>query len=275
MKIKKLFNSIFLILIISIFGFAFWFGWEQLELSENSYGIAFTKTSGWSNKIFSSDNFNWSFEKIIPNNYTLHIFNIEDKMLNYQTTDQLPSGKLYAEFSNISQSNFEFKYNVAGNFRIKKESLLNFVKNGTFTSDNFESWLNSTLETVQFDLKSYIRERVINNEVITLNSSSREYLSDKYNYLSFSEININVNQPDILLYNLTRNRYIQNLEAQKTADEKYLVEMLKQKNSEKIKLDLLKEYGEVFTKYPIMIEYLKVDNNKLLDRAKLEDFISQ
>jgi len=274
MKIKSFLNRILLLIIIAFAGFIFWLGWEQLELSENTYAAVFTKTSGWKDKIISTDGFNWSFEKVIPTNYTIHKFKIDSIKFSYSENGELPSAKLYSEFTAIPPENFSYNYSLVGSFKFDPNYLLSMLKDGSFDQESFIQWQTEKTLEIQNVLKTFILTKIKDNQLLTLEGAASSLLIDKYIFLDFSEISINMNNPDMQLYTLSKNRYIQNFEAQSKADEKYLVEALKQKNDEQLRLNLLKQYGEVFTKYPIMIEYLKIDQGKLLDRASLDDFIS-
>lgn len=274
MKVKTILNSIMLILILIFTGFIFWLGLENKKLEENSYGIVHTNTSGWSEKVISTDKFNWSFEKVIPGNYALHMFRIESINISFNKNDTLPSGDLYAAFNSIDGNNFKYSYNLTGNMQLNTSYLSSLVAAGEFTQENFQTWQSEKVQDIKNILINYISKKVIDNEVITINAASRDFVAEIYPYYNIGEIFINLNSPDMTLYNNCRNRYIQNIEAQTSADEQYLIQMLKQQNEEQLRLDLLKQYGEVFTKYPIMIEYLKIDTGMVLDRATLNDFIA-
>lgn len=275
MKLKSFINRVLIFFLILFSGFVFYLGWEQLELEENSCIAVFTKTSGWKEKVVDNDGFNWSFEKVIPTNYSSHKFTLNSTSIGYTVDDQLPSGELYAEFNGINNSNFNYTYQLTGNIKFDKSYLVTMLKTGTINSENFPLWQDQKIEDIQNSLKGFLRNKISSDETLTINGAASEYIKERYPYFIFSDIFVSISMPDMNLYNLCRNKYIQNMEAQTKADEKYLVESLKQKNQEMLRLDLLKQYGEVFTKYPIMIEYLKVDKNMVLDRATMEDFITQ
>ncbi|MBN2618369.1 MAG: hypothetical protein JXR64_08685 [Spirochaetales bacterium] len=274
MKLKSVFNTILLLIILFFFGFVFWLGWEQVELSEQSYGLVYTNTSGWKEKVIKSSNFNWSFEKVIPNNYTLHKFILMKKNIGFSFEEELPSGALYASFNSIDSNDFKYNYTLTGNIIFDYKYLYNKVSNNEFNTDTYTEWENIKILEIQNILKSFIKDRIINSETLTVNTSAREYIQERYPYFIIDDIFINFSLPDMYLYNSARNRYLQNIEMQTSAEEKYLTDVLEQQNRENLKLELLKKYGEVFTQYPIMIEYLKVDKNMVLDRAKLEDFFT-
>lgn len=273
MKIKSFFNSILLIAIIIFAGFVFWLGWIQYELEENSYGVVYTNTSGWKEKLYSPGKFNWSIEKVIPENFTIHKFTILSKPLNFNINDDLPSGELYAIYNQIDPDNFSYSYKFTGSIKFDFNFLLSKTKQGEFDESNFQEWEDNKITEIQNTLKSFIREKINNSETLTINGSTQEYIKEKYPYFLFTDFNININMPDMILYTSSRNRYLQNIKIETKAEESYLIKALEKKNQDKLKLELLKEYGKVFTEYPIMIEYLKIDQG-ILDRASINDFIS-
>lgn len=274
MKLKSILNRIMLLLILLFSGFVFWLGLENIKLQENSYGIVYTKISGWSDSILISGKFSWNFEKVIPGNYTVHIFKIEKQDISYTISENLPSSDLYATFNSINSNNFEYSYNLTGSIKFNPDYLSKLTANGTFTRDSFNSWQQKNILEIQNILKNYIKEKIADSETITINGSAGNYISELFPHFYIYDIFININSPDMELYNNCRNRYLQNLTAQTSADKKYLIESLNQQNEEKLRLNLLKQYGEVFTTYPIMIEYLKIDQGMTLNRAVLEDFIA-
>ncbi|OQY40222.1 MAG: hypothetical protein B6229_02255 [Spirochaetaceae bacterium 4572_7] len=274
MKLKSFINRILILLLIIFAGFIFWLGWEQLELKENTYGVVFTKTSGWKKKLITTENFNWSFERLIPTNYTIHKFLIEKKSMTISNKSFLPAAELYAGLSSIPSSNFEYNYSIATNVSLKKEKLISLCRNGIITQGSFENWESVKTDNMKESLDNFVKDKINRGETITLSSAARNFLSDEYPNFTIDTIIVTLELPDMPLYTSARNRYLQYIEAKIIADAEYIGESLKQENREALKLDLLKKYGEIFTQYPIMIEYLKVDSGKQLDRASITDFIT-
>lgn len=273
MKLKTTFNLLLILILLAFALFLTYLGWEQRELDERSYGVVYTKTGGWKSDIYSTDSFGWSFEKLIPENYKMHIFTINSNNYSYSHSEKLPSAELYANFSSINSSDFNYSYTLTASYSFNPNYLVSMTEDGSITEENFTLWLQDRTNEIQNILKSYIRERVVNSELITIEGACHTYISEQYPYLGFSDIKINMQKPDMVLYNRARNRYLQNMEIETSAEEEYLLESLRQQNSENHKLELLKKYGEVFTQYPIMIEYLKIDRDLSLDRATFEDLL--
>lgn len=273
MKLKSFFNTILTLIFLSILGFAFYLGLEQIELDENTYGIVFTKTTGWKDQLLEKKGFKWSIEKVIPTNYKIHKFKIEKIPISINTTETLPSGDLYADFAQIDKSNFKYNYSVNSFVKFKKEYLINYTQKGYFTEETFNNWIENKTNIIKESIISYINHKIELGETLTINSNVSNYITSTFPDFSFDEIIINLKQSDFVLYNTVRSRYINYIETQKEAEKKYLKRSLEDQNELKLKLELIELYGEVFTKYPIMIEYIKADKGLALDRARLEDFI--
>lgn len=275
MKIKTFFNTISILIILSFLGFIFYLGLEQTELNENIYGVVYTKTTGWKNSPIVPNRFSWSFEKVIPNIYTMHKFRILTHNLVTDSSAHLPSHTLYAASSSVDPENFLYRYKVNINFRFNIEYLVEMTRKGSITMDNFEDWERLNKERINQEITSFIQMTVNNNQLNNLNLKSEiiELLNKRFPYYNFFDISINLIKPDLDLYNLTRSRYLKNLKLKTEAEKDIIKKRLNLENNETLKLELLKKYGEVFTQYPIMIEYLKVDRDNKFNLAEFNDFI--
>lgn len=273
MKLKSFVNRILLLLLLAFFIFVFYLGMEKIELEENQYGIVFTKTSGWSDRIVDKEGFSWSYEKVIPENYNIHKFRIEKSYLELKGNGTLPSGKLYADFSGISDSNFNYSYAISTFFKFNKDYLRDYVIKGYFTEESYSAWIENSKTSISNYINGYINKRVNDGNYFTFKADITQDLRSSYPHFHFEELSVNITSPDLNLYKTSREYYINHIEEKIAAEKEFLGESLKQQTNQKVKLELLKMYGEVFTQYPIMIEYIKADQNMILDRAKLEDFI--
>ena len=237
MKFKKFLNRIMLLTITVFLGFIFWIGIESKNLPENSIGIRYTKTTGWHNKPLESGNFSWSYEKVIPNNYNLHVFNIKPIDISFNTEKSLPSSELYANYNNIDVDNFNYSYRVTSNYKIKNESVLTLVSQGVFTESNFKEWETNNVEKIKNIIDIYISNRILTEDTDNIASDLKEYLSSEYIYYNINEFNLYLTKPDLELYNTLKSRYLEELTIKESASKEYLVESLKQKNKEQLKLD--------------------------------------
>lgn len=274
MKIKTFFNTIFLIILLAIAGFVFYLGWEQIDINENSYGIVYTKTGGWKKQLLTKEGFTWSIEKLVPTNYTLHQFKITKNSLVTSEDNFYPSGVLYASFSNIPADNFKYSYNLSLNSKFDKNFLIDFVNNGYFNESSFDQWIANKEEALIKSLNEYLNSKINSGETFNLKNDALSYIKGQFPYFFIDELIINLNPGDRTLYNSARSRYLKYMEEKEIAEGKYLAKKLEQESNHKANLELLEAYGEVFTKYPIMIEYIKADTGMELDRARLNDFIS-
>src|SRR6056297_3206225 len=104
MKVKLV---LFLILLILIGGAAFYFGWIQFQLDEHTYGVVFSKTSGYEEEVLRPGEFNWRWEALIPTNMTLHEIEVLPRSVDLEKSGSLPSGSIYAQ---AVEASTDFKY---------------------------------------------------------------------------------------------------------------------------------------------------------------------
>lgn len=274
MKIKSFFNTILAVILLGALLLGFYLGWEQIDIKENSVGVVFTKTRGWRDNLLTKEGFSWSLEKLIPTNYTLHQFAIEKNSIRGDIKDSYPSGDLYADFSNIDRSNFIFSYTLGFNLKFDISFLTEFVNSGYFNEATFSNWLEEKEIAVKDSLIGYINNKIYNGETFSIKNDSLSYIKGQYPYFFIDELILNINPGDRVLYTTARSRYLNYMEEKEIAEGKFLAKKLEKESTHKANLELLKAYGEVFTQYPIMIEYIKADRGMELDRARLNDFIN-
>lgn len=263
---KRFCNSLTFLILVGFSGFVFYRGWIQFSIPENHYALAFTKTGGYDPFLMKAGKFNWRWENLFPTNMTLHIFELPWKTSEFSISGILPSGE---EYSTIlpDEASFNFSLSVSIEYCLDPEKITEFTKTGDFRYSDIESWyegfthrseniamtalstlLNETEHSDMNDLKEKIKAKLIS-----------EFPESKIRNLTI----LNWSIPDITLYNETRNIYLAGIKASRayTSElEKQNVELESQLSS---KMELLKDYGEVLTEYPVLLKYFNLEKEKI------------
>ena len=259
---KKAIISLIIILLFA--GTIFYFGWVQFAVPTGHCGVLISKTSGVNPKPIISGKFAWCWERLLPTNTELLIFNLEPVNYTETISATLPSGGTY---SSILQSTPDFSYSVSlkTTAKIRPDYIVQLVKqNDIRTQEDLDEVTKSLIR--QFDAAAV--EFILKNAQNTSDTlsikpvSTDEILAGTKAAENFPELEIisvevfNVKIPDMTLYNFAKDLYL------KTQADK---ENISAKEST-IKIDAevksnqlgaLIELGEIFTKYPILVEYLK------------------
>ena len=266
---------ILLILLLIVSGTAAYFGWVRLP--ENSQAVLYSKITGYEDKAVQSGSFIWRWQKLIPRTFKIHIFDNTVHSTNIVTEGKMPSGDVY---SAILPGNPDFSYRISFSvkYRINSSMLPDLLKTGNILSENLAEWYSEKDTTLESAGKNFINS--LKGSTAGLSSSSElekklsEFLVSRAADITFTSVTLNdFNIPDIDLYSeakrqyliITKNRENLVLESEsKSAMES--ADLARQ-------LELLEKYGELLTKYPILLEYIKI--NPEMDILKEKIGISQ
>lgn len=259
----------------------FYFGWVQFDLPENTYAVMFSKTGGYDNRVIEPGRFNWRWERILPTNSKLIKMVITTQRTALTYDGALPSGDLYGSVL-PEKPDFSYKMNMELTYRLKEEKLPDLVRTGILDGGDLSGFYKSVqdefLKTVKDETTGFF------NQSLSLDNSSYGKLEEKltgklasrFPYIDFQSLVIkNINYPDLDLYSKCRDLYNQILDRRKESEiatEKWAIES---KADLDTKLEILSRYGELLTKYPILVDYFALDPSKqVLEISNLKDYVS-
>ncbi len=158
---KKLIIAIVTLIVLG--GVAFYLGWIQFQLQENTYAVIFTKTGGWDTEVTEPGNFVWRWERLLPTNLSMHTFTLKPFTARVSSTGILPSAEVYAQSLDPSPD-FSFSINLSVDFEIKPGSLPELVSESRLTADTFESWHAETAEVISAQAAAFVREQAARSD---------------------------------------------------------------------------------------------------------------
>ncbi|GHU78561.1 hypothetical protein FACS189462_3440 [Spirochaetia bacterium] len=262
---KKFLAVLIVLLIAGCVGF--FLGWAQLGVPSGSYGVMRSKTHGLDERLIREGDFRWVWYKLIPTNVTIQVFTLDQIERPFSFQGSLPSGDVYAAFSGFDA---DFSYEMSGtfSFNIRADSLLSLVSERNLAGQEdliaYEAGLAS-------DIEAFIRSQleVISADegvIASILSSGRSPVLDSAIAEAFPQIENLACRipaavfPDFVLYRQTRLIYEDFFAKQR----EYLSAGLdtdagKQLDS-RFRFDELARYGELLTKYPILLQYLAIEN---------------
>lgn len=266
------------IFILIAAGTIFYFGWVQFDLPSNTYGVLFSKTGGYDKTTLSPGKFNWKWERILPTNSTLYKFTIENQNVSLDYKGDLPSSELY---SSITPQNPDFSYNMTFSisYRLNAEDLPGLLSDGIIDNTDLQGFYKTIesefIRIVKESSTDFFKENLgINaNSYRDIESLIVERLKTRYFYLTIINLTVQyIHFPDMELYDKTRNIYFQILDKRREteiASEKWAIES---KINLDTKLEILTKYGELLSKYPILVDYFALDPaSQVLDISNLKD----
>ena len=264
---------LFFLLFLAVLGGAvFFLGWAQLTVPPGSYGVMRSKTHGLDNQIIRDGEFRWVWYKLIPTNANVSIYTIEPVKHSIRSSGSLNSGKIYASLAGLEA---DFSWEITGelSFNLRPEILPELT-------DREKIQDNDGLREAEKNIAARIEAIVLNRirayaedgderrmESIIMAASIPEL--NREIERAFPEIeNLNctlrtVRYPDFTLYQSVRLLYREYIERQNAILSPGVGAEADRRINSRLRMDELTMYGELLTKYPILLDYMILEKEML------------
>jgi hypothetical protein len=265
---KKFFFVLLLLLILG--GTVFFLGWAQLTVPPGSYGVMRTKTHGLEAKVIRDGEFRWFWYKAIPTNAIVSVYTINPVKRTIKSSGVLSSGSVYATLAGI---NADFSWEISGeiSFTLKPEFLPQFTAKENINDDEglrkAEENLAAKIETLVLQkLRNYVDSA--NGETIDaidFTASHPEISSEIESSIPEIE-NLSctiqfIRIPDYALYRSLFSLYQEYLARQNAVLSLGVADEAERRINLRTRMEELTQYGELLTKYPILIQYLNMEKS--------------
>lgn len=265
MKIKLF---LVILLLLSLAGAIFYFGWVQIMLPQDSYAVIFTKLNGYLPETIPAGRFYWTWENLIPTNADIMIFKLEPRETRLEVSGELPSAELY---SGALEGNPDFSYSLSFSlrYRLKPEKLRQEVEENHLRGDNLDGYYARREEEIKNLAAEFIGRRIDNGDfpetgLFPYRESAEAfmaYLAEEYPALAFDElIPGEIRIPDMALYRKGRDTYFYLADVRRESEAQTIRRAREEVVREGIKLETLREYGQIFSEYPVLLDYYKIRN---------------
>jgi len=263
---KKFFFVLFLLLALG--GTVFFLGWAQLTVPPGSYGVMRSKTHGLETEVIRDGEFRWFWYKAIPTNANVSVYTINPVKRSIKSSGALASGDAYAALAGI---NADFSWEISGeiSFTLKPECLPEFTAKESINDNEglrkAEENLAAKVETLALQrLRDYVNNA--NGEEINAIAfaSSRPEINSEIESLIPEIENLNctfqfVRIPDYALYQSLFSLYKEYLARQNAILSVEVAKEAERRINTRTRMEELAQYGELLTKYPILIQYLNIE----------------
>jgi hypothetical protein len=260
---KKWIIMFFILLVLG--GAVFFLGWVQLAVPPGSYGVMRSKTHGLEPALIREGEFRWAWYKLIPSNTDIQLYRPlrVERRLNHQGT--LPSADVYASFSGL---NVDFSYEFSGilSFNIGPESLISLIRNENIADqDGLEAYSRSLEAEIETFILGRLQRTGEDAEELRLiletgfSPRLEEELRESFPLAEDPSCRITtIRFPDFNLYSQLRGLYTDYVTSQREYITRALSENSARHVDSQFRLDELGRYGDLLTRYPILLEYLKL-----------------
>ena len=259
---------VILLFLIILGGVGFFFGWAQLTVPPGSYGVMQSKTHGLESQVIRAGDFRWVWYKLIPTNVKISVYTIKPVKYPIKSSGSLSSGQAYAAMAGI---NADFSWEISGDlsFSLKPELLPELTARENISNnaglDKFEEIFAARIGNFVIQrLNSYVNgEDGKKAASVTLTGSFPELNNEIER--AFPEIeNINcslqvVRFPDYDLYQAVKALYQEYLNQQNSILNSDTLLEAQKRIQTRTRMDELNQYGELLTKYPILLQYMALE----------------
>jgi hypothetical protein len=243
---------------------AFFLGWVHLAVPPGSYGVMRTKTHGIYPELIQDGKFLWVWYKLIPTNAVISVYSPNKVERSFSINGALLSADLYRRFASLDM---DFSYELDGSFtfKIDPESLPALTESrGISGQDDLEKLEASTAAEIESFIGRSLDE--YRKEPETLLDAGfpdrlKQEISAAFPGIDGLEITLNIVKfPDFALYDSLRLLYQDYLDRQRQLLTEDIREAALRNVTTQLRLDELARYGELLTKYPILLQYLGMEN---------------
>jgi hypothetical protein len=248
---------VLLIILLLLGGVVFFVGWAGLMVPVGSVGVLRSKTHGVDPTVIKEGEFRWVWYRLIPTNTRITPFALESKTGSLEISGELPQGDTYKTF--VKNANFAWELVLTYSFTVNSDNLPVLVRDKGIENaedlDAYESSIVSDIENRAQKL-SVTRELFENLSSQSLENEVRAAFPE-IDFLDFRwEARI---VPDFAFYEAGRDLYDQYVERQKALLEPSVVEAAARNITNQFRFDELERYGELFSKYPSLLEYIQLE----------------
>jgi hypothetical protein len=261
---RKFFVVLGILLVLG--GAGFFLGWVQLEVPPGSYGVLRSKTHGIDASLIREGEFRWVWFKLIPTNVDVQVYRLPRVERSVSQRGVLPSADVYTGFAAL---NVDFSYEFAAtlSFHLAEDSLIPLIRDWELHD---QGELEERVAALGQDLEVFVLRRLenlVNDEdelrrVMETGSSARleaDVLSNFPQIQGFSCRIRSIRFPDFRLYEQLRQLYADYLAKQREYILAAADGRAERHIDSRFRLDELSAYGELLTRYPVLLEYLKLE----------------
>jgi hypothetical protein len=250
-------------------------GWVQFSVPAGKYGVLVSKTGGIDPDPIIPGKFRWQWERLLPTNARVVPFDLSPVTVTVSATGTLPSGELYSKMLE-GDPDFSWSVTVVLSGRVEAGKLPALVRDMTITAQGgLDDWTKARLNSLGTDAINRVIADLASesaatgapvNPVVPVGNPAAfaDALRASLSIASAGQIEIlecapTVRKiPDMSLYSLAGSTYADYQSARRDLFAKTAAKEADSAVSEYLQIERFGRWGELLTKYPILIDFLAV-----------------
>ena len=257
------------VIVLACAAAVFFFGWTQFSVPAGKYGIMLSKSGGYYSQAIMPGNFTWRWERIVPTNAQILVFDLTPRQVNYTADGTLPSADRYAKVLN-TKDDFSWSFGIDALVTLKPEQLVPTVEKNTIqTQEALESYIDSHIQAMlQTIMYRYVSELIDNPYEYQQIKTDHHILSEKIKGelaktagQNFSVEAVTLTKlaiPDIHTYKIAEQAYNTYEQQREILLAETAAKEAQYSASEQFQIERLTKWGDFLAKYPHIIELIAV-----------------
>ncbi len=254
---------VILVILLLLGGLVFYRGWVQILIPEGHVAVAFSRTSGWEPEVLRAGEFHWRWEHVVPGNMQLYIFDGEPQTLELRKSGRLPSGEVYRQYLE-GEPSLEFALALQLRLRLKEDELPRLAEEEGLRPDKLEEFLDElgaaverfSLEFLDEYFSDPPEQDTISELLVDIEDELASAVAGQYGEIELVAFRVlELQLPDLALYRLGREIYLDIMEAQRQAIVDAQADLAVIQVTEERKIEMLERVGRLLSDYPALLDY--------------------
>ncbi|MDR1105183.1 MAG: hypothetical protein LBL44_02400 [Treponema sp.] len=255
-----------LVIIVILGAAAFFAGWAQLAVPPGSVGVMRSKTHGLDPSPVKEGEFRWVWYRLIPANTVITAFRLAERRHSVSIKNTLPSAETYGSFTGTG-ADFSYEFSASLSYMLDGDSLISLIEKHSISG---QDELEAFEDRLSGEIGAFMEASLVSDPLYSGNlekiledgksAGLEEDIRKAFPYIKNVSCLIHTAVfPDFALYRQIRGLYEEYLGKQR----EYLSSVLNQDAGNRVdarfRFDELEKYGELLTKYPILIQFLSIE----------------
>lgn len=262
--------AITLLTILALAAAAFFVGWVELALPPGTYGVAFTKSGGWDEEAIAPGGVTWRWERLIPTNMTLHLFDLAPREVQRRVAALLPSAEVYAAEIGIDPEALSYDLGVTVRLQLRAEHLAPLAAGAELRPDTLTAWFDqaaaAAADAAADALLSQESAAVVANPR-SLEEGVLRRLAARFPELEIIDVElVPYSVPDPDLYRHAKAAFDERVDTQQRARLAVVADLAFVREQAAQHAELLAMLGSTLAEFPELVDLLSRSSADLLGR---------
>ena len=263
--------AITLLTILALAVAAFFVGWVELSLPPGTYGVAFTKSGGWDEEAIAPGGITWRWERLIPTNMTLHLFDLTPREVQRRVAALLPSAEVYAAEIGIDPAALSYDLGVTVRLQLRAEHLAPLAATAELRPDTLPAWYEqataAAADAATGALLAGEAVALVTNPG-SLEEGVRRRLSARFPEMEIIDVELVPHSvPDPDLYRHAKTAFDDRVDAQQRARLAVVADLAFMREQAAQHAELLAMLGSTLAEFPELVDLLSRSSADLLGQV--------